>query len=228
MVAAEKDELAGIAARLEAICALDWSIQYAACGLWKGQKLTLVANGPGRDLALRALKQALEHDTFDAVVSTGFCGGLDPELQIGSIVAATDVRDSDGRRYSASLPQQSGAETGPIVSSNRVAVSVAEKAGLRRASGARAVEMEAIALAEAALEAGMRFYCVRAVSDAAQEAMPLDFNLYRDRDGRFDRRRIALAAMARPVHRIPGLIRLRRNCRIAASKLGDFFADWNP
>ena len=85
--------------------------------------------------------------------------------------------------------------------------------------------MESAAVARKAAEWGVPFRCVRAVSDTAAEDMPLDFNLYRDADGRFSRTRIALAALARPFTAIPALLRLDRNCRIAAESLGDFFAD---
>ncbi len=85
--------------------------------------------------------------------------------------------------------------------------------------------MESAAIARKAAEWGVPFYAIRAVSDTALEDMPLDFNLYRDAAGRFSRTRIALAALARPFTRVPALLRLDRNCRIAAESLGDFFAD---
>ena len=102
---------------------------------------------------------------------------------------------------------------------------VEEKRRLREKTGAIAAEMEAGAVSKIAQEWGVPFYCVRAVSDTANEDMPLDFNLYRDAAGRFSRSRIALAAMRRPFTAIPALLRLDRNCRHAADKLGEFFAD---
>jgi len=69
------------------------------------------------------------------------------------------------------------------------------------------------------------FYCVRAVSDTAHEDLPLDFNLYRDRAGRFSLSKIALAAIRRPFTRIPALRRLEANCNVASESLGAFFAD---
>lgn len=217
-------EFAGFRPLLQSFREMDWSIQFAACGIWKEKKVTLVAEGPGPALALRALNAALSHDRFESVVSTGFCGGLDPALPVGAVLAASDVRDPrTGRRYLTSLPKARELETGSIVSVDRVAVSSAEKAELR-STGARAVEMEAAALADYAAQAGVDFYCIRVVSDTAAETLPLDFNAYRDAEGRFDRGRIAMAALARPVHRIPGLMRLQRNCRLAASRLGEFFA----
>jgi adenosylhomocysteine nucleosidase len=104
-------------------------------------------------------------------------------------------------------------------------VTAAEKRALRERTCAAAVEMEARVVEAKAREWGVPFRCVKAVSDLAAEDMPLDFNLYRDSEGRFSRSRIALAAIARPFSVMPRLQQLDRHCRVAAEKLGEFFAD---
>ena len=106
---------------------------------------------------------------------------------------------------------------------HRVAVTPEEKNHLRAAGGS-VVEMEAAAVAAVAQRAGVPFYCIRAVSDGAGEALGLDFNEFRDARGRFSRFRIAMAAVRRPSV-IPALIRLDRNCRRAAENSGAFLAD---
>ncbi len=158
----------------------------------------MIANGPGRALVEAALQSPIE---VNGIVSTGFCGALDPALRVGDIV-------------------QNG-----IVCSDRVAVTAAEKAALREKTGAAAVDMESAAVKRKAEEWGVPFRSVRAVSDVAGEDLPLDFNLYRDSRGRFSPLRISLAAIARPFRVIPGLLRLERNCRIAAESLGEFFVN---
>lgn len=191
IVAAETREIAGI--------------RKQAGGRW-----LLAANGPGV-LAAEALK---DKRNVDGIVSTGFCGALDPTLRIGDIVVSTSEVSSP-RPF----------VRGKILSVDRVAVTVADKRELRERTGALAVEMEARSVEAKAREWGVPFRCVKAVSDLANEDMPLDFNLYRSKEGRFLRGRIALAAMARPFSVMPGLQRLDRNCRTAAERLGEFFAD---
>ena len=191
IVAAETRELSGI--------------RKQAGGRWE-----LIANGPGR-LAALALG---EKRNVDGIVSTGFCGALDPALRIGDIVVSTGQVTSP-RPF----------VRGEILSVGRVAVTGAEKRALRERTGAAAMEMEAAAVEARAREWGVPFRCVKVVSDVAGEDMPLDFNLYRDAEGRFSRGRIALAAMARPFSVMPGLLRLDQNCRRAAERLGEFFAD---
>ena len=104
-------------------------------------------------------------------------------------------------------------------------VTVEEKRLLREKTGAIAAEMEAGAVKKIAGEWGVPFYCIRAVSDTANQDMPLDFNLYRDRAGRFSLPKIALAAISRPFTRIPALKHLEANCNVASESLGAFFAD---
>ena len=172
---------------------------------------SLLASGPGAQLVSEALR---ERRAADGIVSVGFCGALDPALEIGDIVVSgVDVRST--RRF----------VRGEIISADRVAVTVAEKRELRERTGAIAVEMEAGAVAAKAREWGIPFRCIKVVSDTAREDMPLDFNRYRDAAGRFSRGRIAMAALGRPFRRIPALMRFDRNCRIAAEKLGEFLAD---
>jgi adenosylhomocysteine nucleosidase len=180
----------------------------------------LVANGPGPKLAGAAVNDRLREQGFEkqrrveGIVSTGFCGALDPGLNVGDIVVS-----GDGVASPRSFVR------GEILSLDRVAVTAAEKRDLRERTGAIAIEMESAAVAAKAREWGVPFRCIKAVSDTAAEDMPLDFNLYRDSAGRFSRSRIALAAMRRPFTAIPALLRLDRNCRRAAEKLGEFFAD---
>ena len=200
IVAAEKFELEHIQTRS------DWT-------------LIKVANGPGPRLAREAAESVREQ--VDVVVSTGLCGALDPALQIGDIFAASAV---NGRR--AELPRsRKPFRSGPLVSIDRVAQSAEEKCQLRTATGAMVVEMEAEAVAAYASRIGVPFYCIRAVSDVANESFQVDLNAARLNTGRFSVPRILMQAARRPFTVAPELLRLRRNAGLAAKALGDFLAD---
>lgn len=226
-VAAERREFAGLWRHIRPWKDLGWPVAFARSAEWDGGRLVLVANGPGRRLAQRALDVAEEREReMKGVISTGFCGALDPTLRVGDVVVASRVLLAGlDRVYPARTPGTTRPHaTGDVVSMDRVAITAAEKFELR-SGGAAAVEMEAGAVARRAAERDWPFYCVRAVSDAAGDDFPLDFNAFRDQEGSFSRSRILAAALRRPLRAIPGLMRVDRNCRAAARTLGDFLAD---
>jgi nucleoside phosphorylase len=223
MVAAESIEFDGLRKHLDARV-VDWGLQFSAFS--STQDWAIVANGPGRSLARAAVSIACGRQIpVTAVVSIGFCGGLDSSLAVGDIVIANQVIElASGLTFSARpIGQAPTATVGAIVCSDRVAVTVSEKVHLRQ-TGAIAVEMEASGVAAEAERRGLPFHCARVISDTAKEDMPLDFNRYRSADGRFNRAAVARAALLRPFTRIPGLLALQRNCRIASAQMGDFLA----
>jgi purine-nucleoside phosphorylase len=211
MVAAEAREFSGILKRFGPATRIDLGgAKFAREVLRDGDRWLLVANGPGPRSIEEVLRQKMD---VSGIINTGFCGALDPSLRIGDIVVWGDV------------PCSARFAHGEISSSDHVVVTAEEKRQLREKTGAIAAEMEAGAVKTIAGNWQVPFYCVRAVSDTANEDMPLDFNLYRDRAGRFSLPRIALAAISRPFTRIPALKRLEANCNVASESLGAFFAD---
>jgi len=217
LVAAERREFDGLLNRVRAergeVARLDWPDVRFACEVkWKEDRWLLAANGPGPVLVKRALSVRRE---VDGMVSTGFCGALDPALRIGEIVVAGDIPIYSDRPFIQ----------GRIHTSNVVAVTSETRRELRVQTGAVAVEMEADAVRCKAAEWGVPFGCVKVVSDMAAGDLPLDFNRYRSASGDFSRTRIALGAMARPFSVLPRLMAFDRDCRRASEALGDFFAN---
>jgi adenosylhomocysteine nucleosidase len=211
VIAAEEREFSGILKRFGPAAKLDGiGAQFAKEIVNDGERWWLVANGPGPRSVEEVLKQKMD---VTGIINTGFCGALDPSLGVGDIVVWGDV------------PCASRFARGEISSSDHVVVTAEEKRRLREKTGAIAAEMEAGAVKKIAEQWGVPFYCIRAVSDTANEDMPLDFNLYRDSAGRFSLAKIALAAVRRPFTRIPALKRLEANCNVASESLGAFFAD---
>jgi len=206
IVAAEAREFAGLLKRVGPGTPLHCpDIAYARDVVLHGRRAILIANGPGPKLVNKALaSNSIPSWNVTEVISTGFCGALDPALRIGDIVIAGE---------------------GEIWSEDRVAVRADEKRQLRERTGARVVEMEFAAVQTKAREWGVPCRAVRVVSDSAGEDLPLDFNRYRDAEGRFQLTRIALAGLVRPFTVLPKLMQLDRNSRLATEKLGAFFAD---
>jgi adenosylhomocysteine nucleosidase len=224
VVAAEPRELRGIVSRCRGVARLSWPVTFARAGELNGNRLLLLANGPGPDLVARAVTVALERSRPDAVISTGYCGALDEGLAAGELFVALKV-EAGSASFAAAIPSAGGRtwHSGTLASLERVVVSLAEKRRLHE-TGAAAVDMEAGAVALEAQRAGLPFYCIRAVLDRADEEFSLDFNALRSTDGRFSRLRILKAALARPLARLPELLRIERRGRLASRALGDFVA----
>jgi adenosylhomocysteine nucleosidase len=217
-IAAERRELAGLLVHVDEITKPDWPVDFARLGRLNGVEIVMVANGPGPKLAGEAVDVVKEHTEMDALVSTGFCGGVNRTLEAGDIFAATEVMDV----APALLPTSSRPfHTGRLRSRDAVLRTPREKTEF----GGDAVEMEAAAVAERAKKWNVPFYAVRVVTDAVWETLPLDFNQMRSADGRFSRAKIILAALLRPATVIPELIKLKKTTKRAAQALGDFLAD---
>ncbi len=226
-VAAEAREFSGLLKFCRSVKKLDWPVDWACSAELKGRKIVLAANGPGPKLAAAIVETArpkMSEENIEAVVSMGFCGGLDPDMKIGDIFVA-DCIQADGTLAVVQVPR-SGRKytTGTLVSMDRVAQTAEEKRDLRSA-GASAVEMEAAGVLPQVREWGVPFYCIRSVTDLADESFTIDFNAVRDSGGRFSTPRIFAAAIRRPFTVGPELIELRNRCVIAARSLGEFIAD---
>jgi adenosylhomocysteine nucleosidase len=221
-VAAERREFDGVVRKAERIMKLNWPLDFARMAWLKGEPIVLVANGPGPKLAGRATEIARKHQELKGLVSTGFCGALNPALQPCDIFVATEIM---GVAYALSVPRSSErVKSGKLLSIDRVVSNAAEKTDLHQ-TGPDAVEMEAAGVALKAAQWNLPFYCVRVVTDTSTENFPLDFNRMRDADGRFSRIRIMAAALRRPGSVLPELLKLNKRFRDASRALGDFLVD---
>jgi nucleoside phosphorylase len=230
LVAAERREFDGIRKRLGRIAERkELPAKFVCEATRNGERWMMVANGPGRNLVNTALsddviREARGTGDVKAIISTGYCGALDPKLRVGDIVVSEDTQ-LDSLDGAHALDSTRAFVRGQVITRDRVAVTAAEKRALREQTGAIAVDMEAEAVRNRAAALGIPYACIRVISDTAEEDMPLDFNRYRGVEGRFSRTRIALAAMAHPFSVMPGLVAFDHRCQQASLTLGDFLAD---
>ncbi len=216
-VAAEPMEFAGLIRFCTNVAPGTQPVHWARAAELNGKQILMIANGAGGNRAAQALDAV---PGVTAVVSSGFCGALDPSLAIGDILVASSVQGMP-----AAAPQCSRAHsTGDLITLDHIAQTAAEKQTLRE-SGACAVDMEAAAVCIRARELGLRFFCVRAVTDLAHETFANDLNRALRNDGHFDTIQILRSAIRRPVDRLPELVRLRKRSAFAARTLGEFLAD---
>ena len=224
MVAADPMEFTGLLTHTAGARPAPVPVDWARHAQFGEHDVLLVANGAGAARAAAAVDTALASFTAGAIMSTGFCGALAPELSVADIVAGTSV--TDGARNFTSLQPQCARphHKGVIVSIDHVAQYAAEKRSLHE-RGALAVEMEAGGVAARAEAHRIPFYCVRVVTDLAGEDMANDFNEALREDGHFATMIILKGTLRKPWVRLPELFRLRNRCARAARVLGEFIAD---
>jgi len=186
----------------------------------------LVANGPGEALATEALGVAVGREKLSAVVSTGYCGALNPELAPGEIVVATRIESLErGGIVRGTAPCTSRLyREGTLFTSGHVVRTAAERQELNKRGG-DAVDMEAASIGAQASRLGLQFYSIRAVTDLANEDLNLDFDAARGPDGRLRGWKILLDGLARPWHCLPELWKLRGRASLASKQLGLFLAE---
>ena len=171
--------------------------------------------GVGKRNAERAIRGALAKERPHLVLTCGFAGGLDPQLPTGTVVFAAD-------REPALEPAllAAGAKPARFHCADRVAATAAEKRTLRDATGADAVEMESQVICALCREHKIPCATVRVILDEAQEDLPLDFDRLMTAGKEMNYWKLALALMRSP-RKVGGLLRLRREARMAAARLAE-------
>jgi len=132
---------------------------------------------------LRGLLRVFDPSGIRGIVSFGVAGGLDPTLESGDVIIATEVVAGSTRWQAESALKANLAATpgldrkrvvqGILAGSEHIVVSTHSKAELRRATGASAVDMESHIAAAYAASAGIPFAALRVISDPAHRALPV-------------------------------------------------------
>jgi hypothetical protein len=146
-----------------------------AQGRFAGTEAVAVAIGLGG-----GARRAVAQERPRLVVSCGFSGGLDAELEPGDLVLATSIHDETGdeliapaavRRLAARALNGLSCFEGALVCTTSVAATEEEKRRLAR-PGALAVDMESYPAALAAAEAGIPWLGLRAIVDPLASSLP--------------------------------------------------------
>lgn len=169
--------------------------------------------------------RALVREGATALLSIGIAGGLDAALRPGDVVLPDIVAGADTVPYRVSVEWHAAAlqevprpAIGNLYAATAAASSVAEKAALRAASGALAIDMESGAVAAAAAEAALPFLVLRVIADPADRAIPWAALAGVAPDG--NRRPLAvLARLTRRPSDLPAMISLARDSGAALRQL---------
>jgi adenosylhomocysteine nucleosidase len=141
----------------------------------------LVVSGIGCAAAALGARALIEAGAT-SLASWGVAGGLDPALTSGTIFLPSEVISLDGtalpttrdwrERVGATIGVHRPVAGGKLLTSPQAIGSVADKAMAFSKSGAAAVDMESLAVAEVARSHGMPFIAVRVIVDSAADVLP--------------------------------------------------------
>ena len=204
-----------------------------------GVEVTVLLTGMGPDAAALAMglmmRMADDDRHFDICISSGLAGSLDAQLVPGNIIAprALIAENSHADQASEQLSVDSelherAVKAGAICSNcllttDRVLVKIEHKRNC--ASRAQSVDMESFEIVKQALAWGARGVVLRAISDAADEDLPINFNLTISADKQISIPRVLVQLAKNPLA-LPALIRFGQQSRKAAESLAAFLDEY--
>jgi adenosylhomocysteine nucleosidase len=215
------------------------SFQYDDLQMWRrdsgDMQLTVLITGVGMSSAARAMDLMMsiadENVHFDVCVSSGLAGALQECIQPGDIIAPralvleqnragaeADRLEVDDVLRSRAL--EHGARSSDcLFTTNRVLVKASQKREC--ASRAQSVDMESFEIVKEAQAWGARCVVVRAISDGANEDLPIDFNRILSTQNQPSVGKVLLELVKNP-KALFSLIRFGRQSQRAASALAGF------
>jgi adenosylhomocysteine nucleosidase len=177
-------------------------------------EVVVVCGGIGVEAARRAAEAVIKLYVPTQVLSVGFAGALDASLRVGDVFEPSvviDARDGSRACVTAITNQDS------LVTFMSVA-GAQQKMNLAQAYGAKAVDMEAAAVAAAAHAHSIGFGAIKVISDEVDFEMP-EMTRFIDAQGRFRTVSFAVFVALRPAI-WKRVAKLSRNSRKAAQSLG--------
>jgi adenosylhomocysteine nucleosidase len=177
--------------------------------------IEVLHTGVGERICRQRLGKFLQHQQFDCLISTGFAGGLNDQLQVGDLLLAENFSTVDLSETRSSLSSV------PIHIANLLTAPVLidsseERNKIAHTSGAAAVDMETEYIARACAEHGIPLLSLRVISDTPREPFPVPTKVLFD----IERQRTHMLKLAKyflvhPNH-VPRLIRFAK--RIARAR----------
>jgi adenosylhomocysteine nucleosidase len=191
-----------------------------------GDGALLAVSGIGGALAAIAARNLIDAGA-SSLMSFGLAGGLDPALHAGTVVLPGELISRDGARFltsadwrrqlSTAIAGQRTVTGGILLSSAQPIDTVADKAAAFRDTGAVAVDMESVAIAQVAAAHDLPFIAVRVIVDTAADVLPRAV-LAANRAGQFSLGRLLRGLAMAPLEIVP-LIRLAQRYRAATRSL---------
>lgn len=193
-------------------------------GTLDGRQIVVIESGVGEQRARKATDALLAGHHPQWIISAGFAGGLDPTLAQFDLLVANSVANEAGQRLAIDLKLEptAGMHVGRLLSTDHIVHAPDERAALRAAHDALAVDMESFAVAEACQRARARFLCIRAISDTADQELPADLAHLMNQTSLSGQAGAVLGSVFRRPKSVKDMWRLREDALVASDRLAQF------
>jgi adenosylhomocysteine nucleosidase len=177
---------------------------------------------------LRSQLATFDHASVRGIISFGIAGGLDPSLEAGDLVVASEVVAGSSRWATARALSENLLDgtkigrrrivSGVMAGAEEIVLEPRDKLALYRQTGAIAVDMESHIAAAYAASVGLPFAALRVINDPASRTLPaLTLNALKP-NGDIDLRKI-LHGIARQPSVIFSLMRCAHDFNRASGTL---------
>tara|TARA_Y100000294_G_scaffold71407_1_gene67663 strand:+ start:6516 stop:7289 length:774 start_codon:yes stop_codon:yes gene_type:complete len=240
IIGAIKEEISGIKQKIT----ITGKNHIGSATLYKGfsneKEIVLVRSGVGQLPAKRAALEVIKRFPLQSVISIGFAGGLVSDLKISDLILpekifycndeeslfrfskvslspVTHLSDYGDRIKKILSVNGIKFKTGNTISVNRIADSVEFKKWLGENYPVSGVEMETASIAKIAVERGVPFFSLRAISDEVSHAI-IKTTKFIDKKGKISKLGIGRYVITHP-SAIPRVLELKKNAFKAAKTL---------
>jgi nucleoside phosphorylase len=173
------------------------------------RQLEVLHTGVGETVCRERIGKFLQDQQFDLLVSTGFAGALNNELQVGDLLLAKNfstIELNEKRSSVSRLP----IHMANLLTAPTLIDSSDERTEITRTSGAAAVDMETEFIARACAAHGIPLLSLRVITDTPREPFPAPAHVLFDvAKQRTDLPKLATFLLTHP-NRVPGLIQFAR------------------
>lgn len=188
-------------------------------------EVTVLLTGIGGESAANAML-SIPVELHDICISSGLAGSLDTALKPGDVVVSHTTETLDRSCQATSdadlfdIAVTCGAKPVNVsLTSEKIVATADEKEALGEKGSV--VDMESAHILAAAIQKQVPCVAVRAISDAADEDLPVDFGRILDSHGHLKMGGLLKEVGLSP-YRIPLLIQFGRQSRAAGKSLADF------
>jgi adenosylhomocysteine nucleosidase len=234
---AVKEEIAGIKRAMNISDRVRLDKTDAWLGKWGQQNIVLVRSGVGKQRAEDSTLQVIERFQPKALISIGYAGAVQPELNVGDLVITNSIIEENGekdRKYhldpywldrARSIQFADGvkAVVGGLLTVNTVIHDPAAKRELGKRYCVQAVEMETCAIARVAEDKEVPLLSVRVISDRVDQEL-LDSSSFLGSDGEISTFKAGWYVLTHPSS-LKNALSLRTQTQLATETMTRFLSD---